>query len=207
MKKIFIIPLIISVFTSLYAQQTIKSQGEVLINGEKLTKSTVIKLGDFIETKKNSKIRFNIGVDAFSANPNSKFSFKEASKTKTLNVIAGGVLAVFKKGDGNHQVKTPNMTAGIRGTGIFTEIKEGKTYFCTCYGKTELNTKHEHKTYESTYHSPVWIKDNGEIKQETKMIAHSDDELRTLEAMVGRKPEFDTRLSYDNLDNYFKNRN
>ena len=181
MKKIFIIPLIISLFGSLYAAQTIKSQGEVLVNGKKLSKSTVIKLGDFIETKKNSKIRFNIGVDAFSANADSKFSFKGSNDAKTLNVIAGGVLAVFKKGVGSHEVKTPNMTAGIRGTGIFTQIKEGKTYFCTCYGKTELSTKHEHKEYEAIHHNPVWIKDSGEIIQETKMVAHSDDELRVLE--------------------------
>lgn len=206
MKKILIIPIIISLFTSLYAQQTIKSQGDVLINGKKLTKSTVIQLGDFIETKKNSKIRFNIGVDAFSANSNSKFSFKENNNTKTLNIIAGGVLAVFKKGVGNHEVKTPNMTAGIRGTGIFAQVKDAKTYFCTCYGKTELTTKHVHKIYEAIHHNPVWIKADGEIKQEQKMIGHNNAELRTLEAMVGRKPEFDTKLSYDNLDNYFKNR-
>ena len=206
MKKIFILPLIISFFCSLYAEQTIKSEGVVLVNGQSIGRSTVIKLGDFIETKGNSKIKFNIGADAFSAKSNAKFSLKKNATTKTLNIIAGGVLAVFKKGDGKHEVKTPNMTAGIRGTGIYTEIKDGKTYFCTCYGKTELKTKHEHHKYESTHHHPVWINSDGRFSKEKKMIGHTDNELRSLEAMVKREPEFDTKLDYDNLDNYFKNR-
>ena len=59
MKKYFLLVMIISLFTSLFASQKVVSSGEVTVNGKKLTKSTVIKIGDFIETKKNSKIKFN----------------------------------------------------------------------------------------------------------------------------------------------------
>lgn len=192
MKKILISGLIISLFSSLFASQVVKGEGDILVNGEKLTKSRVIKIGDFIETKKNSKIKFNIGVDAFMAKANSKFKLEKDGEIKTLNVIAGGVLAVFKKGVGKHEIKTPNMTAGIRGTGIYVQIVDNKTYFCTCYGKTELKTEHDHKELEATHHNMVWVKD-GKVKQTMDNLGHIDDDLRELEAMVGRVPAFDLK--------------
>ena len=192
MKKILISGLIISLFSSLFASQTVKSEGEVLVNGKKLTKSRVIKVGDFIETKKNSKIKFNIGSSAFMAKSNSKFKLEQKGDTKTLNVIAGGVLAVFKKGDGKHAVKTPNMTAGIRGTGVYAQVVGDKSYFCTCYGKTVVDSEHDHGEYEAHHHKMVWVKD-GKILPAKTMEAHTDDELRELEAMVGRVPEFDQK--------------
>lgn len=193
MKKYFLLVMIISLFTSLFASQKVVSSGEVTVNGKKLTKSTVIKIGDFIETKKNSKIKFNIGNSAFLAKSNSKFKLKEKNNTQTLDIIAGGVLAVFKKGEGKHEVKTPNMTAGIRGTGVYLQYKDGKSYFCTCYGETELHTDTEHKHLSATHHNMLWVKDLGDTKGESKMVNHDDDELRELEAMVGRIPEFDKK--------------
>ena len=195
MKKIFFITVIISLFTSLLASQKINSSGDVLVNGKKLTKSTVIKIGDFIETKKNSKIKFNIGPNAFLAKGKSKFKLEDNKGVKTLNVLAGGVLAVFKKGDGKHAVKTPNMTAGIRGTGVFVNFDEEKkkAYFCTCYGETHLHTHKEEARYSAHHHNMVWVKEDGSVKPEAKMVGHNDDDLRELEAFVGRIPEFDQK--------------
>jgi len=193
MKKIFFITVIISLFTSLLASQKINTSGDVLVNGKKLTKSTVIKIGDFIETKKNSKIKFNIGPNAFLAKGKSKFKLEDNKGVKTLNVLSGGVLAVFKKGDGKHAIKTPNMTAGIRGTGVFVNFDEEKkkAYFCTCYGETHLHTHKEEARYSADHHNMVWVKEDGSVKPEVKMVGHNDDDLRELEAFVGRIPEFD----------------
>jgi len=188
MKKIIIFLTSIFLFTSF--ADSFESSGEVYINGKKATKNTVVKLGDFIKTGKNSKVKFNIGKDAFLAKNNASFSINEKNGLKSLNVVTGGVLAVFEKG-GNHEVKTENMTAGIRGTGVYLEQKEGKAYFCTCYGETELDTHKEHKMYSATHHNMVWVKDDGSVKPADSKIGHSDDELRELEAMVGRVPEFD----------------
>lgn len=195
MRNIFIITVIISLFTSLLASQKVNSTGEVLVNGKKLTKSTVIKIGDFIETKKNSKIKFNIGPNAFLAKGKSKFKLEDNKGVKTLNVLAGGVLAVFKKGNGKHAVKTPNMTAGIRGTGVFLNFDEEKkkAYFCTCYGETHLHTHKEEARYSAEHHNMVWVKEDGSVKVEAKMVGHDDDDLRELEAFVGRIPEFDIK--------------
>lgn len=191
MKKVLILLLTVSV-GFLNAMQSIKSSGVVLINGKKLEKNQKIKFGDFIQTKSKSKVVFNIGKSAFLANENSKFSIKKEGSTQILNVIAGGALAVFKHGDGKHVVKTPNMTAGIRGTGVFAKVKDGKSYFCTCYGETELVNTHNHyaKKLKATHHNMVWVTPT-KIKPAAEMLFHSDDELRELEAFVGRIPDFD----------------
>ena len=188
MKKIIISLFSIFLFTAF--ADSLESSGEVYVNGEKATKNTVVKLGDFIKTGKNSKVKFNIGKDAFLAKDNSSFSINEKGGLKSLNVVTGGVLAVFEKG-GNHEVKTENMTAGIRGTGVYLEKREGKSYFCTCYGETQLDTHKEHEKYSATHHNMVWVKADGSVKPAKSQEGHSDDDLRELEAMVGRIPEFD----------------
>lgn len=191
MKKILMIALL-ALLSYLNANQIVKSSGEVLINGKKLEKNQEIKLGDFIETKSKSKVIFNIGKSAFLAKENSKFQINKNGSTQTLNIIAGGALAVFQHGDGKHEVKTPNMTAGIRGTGVFAQVKDGKSYFCTCYGETELENVHNHyaKKLNAIHHNMVWITPT-KIKPASKMMFHNDEELRELEALVGRIPDFD----------------
>lgn len=176
----------------LNATQTVKQTGEVLINDKPFKQGQKIKLGDFIQTKSKSKVVFNIGKSAFLANENSRFQIKDNGTTKTLNVISGGVLAVFKHGDGKHEVKTPNMTAGIRGTAVFAHVEDNKSYFCTCYGKTELVNEHNRhaKKLIASHHNMVWVTKT-KIKPVKEMFRHTDDELRELEAMVGRIPEFD----------------
>lgn len=188
MKKLFFFFMIC---TFLFAdKQLLDSKGQVLINDKMVDSNTVVNLGDFIETNKNSTVRFNIGKDAFMAKENTKFQVIKKDGEKVLNVISGGVLAVFGNED-KHSVKTENMTAGIRGTGVYLEHKDGKSYFCTCYGHTHLDTKVSSKELKATHHNMVWVKEDGNIKPAEKMLNHSDDELRTLEAMVGRVPEFD----------------
>ncbi|RXJ80995.1 FecR domain-containing protein [Arcobacter sp. F2176] len=191
MKKI-IIGLCFLFVLNIFADSVISS-GDVYINGKKVTKNSVVKLGDFIKTGKNSKVKFNIGKDAFLANADTKFSIQEKGGLKTLNVVTGGVLAVFGKGGDKHEVKTENMTAGIRGTGVYVEHIDGKSYFCTCYGQTELNTAKAHKSYEAKHHNMAWILADGTIKPAKKLRDHNDDELRELELMVGRIPPFDKK--------------
>ncbi|NVJ54279.1 MAG: hypothetical protein HWD90_11315 [Campylobacteraceae bacterium] len=189
MKKI-IIGLCSLFILNVFADSLISS-GDVYINGKKATKNSVVKLGDFVKTGKKSKVKFNIGKDAFLANSDTKFSIEEKGGLKTLNVLTGGVLAVFGESNDKHEVKTENMTAGIRGTGVYVQHKEGKSYFCTCYGETELKTAKGHKFYEAAHHEMDWVLADGTVKPAKKLKGHNDDELRELEAMVGRIPPFD----------------
>jgi len=39
----------------------------------------------------------------------------------------------------------------------------------------------------------LWVKEDGSTKPEMKMMGHSDEDLRELEAFVGRIPEFDMK--------------
>jgi hypothetical protein len=191
MRTIFILSLI---FINLLAQNIVV-EGEVKINGKKLNTHNKVNLGDFIETGKDSKVMFNVGKDAFLVKANSKFNIqKTKSGVKTLNVITGGVLGVFKKGS-KYSIQTNNMTAGIRGTGIYIESVDNKSYFCTCYGETHVTTKKAQTTLKATHHNMIWIKPDGTIKPTKDMRNHTDNELREIEKLVGRIPEFDKTVN------------
>ena len=185
MKKIIFI-LCLAILS--YSQE-IKSSGKVLVNGKILKKETVIKQGDTIETKAKSIVRFNIGKDAFKARENTKFILQKIGKIKVLNIVKGGVTAVF--GTSKHAIATPNMNASVRKAGTFTIVRDGKTYFCTCYGHSSVDALNKIIKVKATYHNNMlWITPT-KIKPTMDMEGHRDMELRQLEAMVGRKVPFD----------------
>jgi len=168
----------------------IKIEGTVYINGKKAQKNMKVSLNDFIVTKKNSKLTFTIGEDAFMAKENTTLLFNNRNNSKGLNVIKGGVLAVFKTGN-NFSLKTQNMTAGIRGTAVYLESDKDKSYYCTCYGDVDIKSKTKSQNIKAHHHNMVWVKEDGSISPAKKMRNHNDSELRELEAMVGRVPTFD----------------
>ena len=180
-------------FSALVASD-LNIDGQVTINGKKAKSGMKVNLNDFITTGKKSRVSFRIGKNAFLAKSNTKFSVENKNGIKSLNIITGGVLAVFKKGE-KYKLKTNNMTAGIRGTGIYLESKGNKSYFCTCYGETKLDTHKAHRTMRATHHNMVWVKPDGSLKRAKEMRNHTDDELRELELMVGRIPSFDNKIS------------
>ena len=82
----------------------------------------------------------------------------------------------------------------IRGTALYLKDSPYKTYFCTCYGETELITKDHRIPVSATHHNAHFITANEQgtqVTPEPKVIGHTDDELRMLEALVGRGPTFD----------------
>ena len=188
--KTTIISLLLLSSSMMAANIDVITDGKALVNGQKLTKSTVIEYGDHVETKKGSSFRFNIGKEAFLVNEETKFSLKKEDNTNVIDLVSGSILGTFSKG--KHKVKTPNMTAGIRGTVVFAMVKENKSYFCTCYGKTDVHAEHinQNTTLEATHHNMIWITDT-KIKPATKMEAHTDEQIRALDKMVGRTPKFD----------------
>jgi len=186
MKVILII--LISIYT--LVAQNIKIEGEVYINGKKATPNMKVSLNDFIITKKNSKLTFTIGKDAFMAKENTTLLFNNRNNHKTLDVIKGGVLAVFKTGN-DFSLRTQNITAGIRGTGVYLESDENRSYYCTCYGDVHIKSKTNQQNLKANHHNMVWVKEDGSINKAKKMRNHNDDELRELESLVGRIPTFD----------------
>lgn len=78
---------------------------------------------------------------------------------------------------------------------MYLNSQPDNLYFCTCYGRTELNLgRHHHETIEASHHKAFNI--TGKSAKSMTMLAtevtgHSDDDLRLLERFAGRKPAFD----------------
>jgi hypothetical protein len=92
---------------------------------------------------------------------------------------------------------------GIRGTACYVEAYKDRTYACVCYGRGELSGTEDKKPLETvitTHHdSPRLIYPKGAATriEVAKVVDHTDDELRLLEALVNRKPPFDSRFKRD----------
>ena len=95
------------------------------------------------------------------------------------------------------QVRTTTGTIGIRGTGFYVEAQPDQTYFCTCYGVSEVASVREPEKTESIiaqrHDRPVYILADGTsggLIRNAPFINHTDQELALIEALVGREPPF-----------------
>lgn len=195
-------------------------KGEVMVNGQRATESTIIKPSDKVTTGSNSYLIAAVGANAFILRDNSILDLGGANPLKTaFRLVTGKFLGVFGRLSSNQtlSVRTPVATIGIRGTGLYAESDPEKTYLCTCYGSTELVAqadyepapekpagksgrkqaeppKPEMTRVTSKHHdAPRYIlahPENGTRITPAPFINHTDLELMTLEALVGRKVPF-----------------
>lgn len=118
----------------------------------------------------------------------------EISLISSLSLFAGGLLSVSR--GTNIKVKTITATIGIRGTGFYVTSDPEQTYFCTCYGLTDVTSNfnpNSKETIKADHHDkPVYIvKDvNGDNIRKAPLIDHTDQELTLIEALVGRTTPF-----------------
>lgn len=112
-----------------------------------------------------------------------------------LRMLTGKLLTVSRHSQ--MQVHTVTATIGIRGTGFYVEADPEQTYFCTCYGTTDVvaSADPESKTtVVSTHHSrPLYIvkdQSQGNNIRNAPFINHTDQELTLIEALVGRTTPF-----------------
>jgi hypothetical protein len=78
---------------------------------------------------------------------------------------------------------------------VYVAVSPDKLYTCTCYGHTDLIVGLEREEVLATQHNAHVVTTNSRVSSQMKafeVIDHNDDELRMLEALVGRKPLFDT---------------
>jgi hypothetical protein len=108
------------------------------------------------------------------------------------------VLSVFEPG-ARKRIQTSTASIGIRGTGVYVEVDEMRTYVCTCYGEAELTPVDDPKageTVRTTHHDqPRYIYPKGmpRMIEHAPVINHTDAELVLLESLVGRKVPFDPK--------------
>ena len=175
----------------------LQSTGEVFIDGMPLKNVKQLKLNATIETKPNASVRFSIHKNAFLLKESTRvrFSHKKNGVLEGIEVLNGALLGVFDKG--KKTIKTPTVTAGLRGTGVFVRARKNYTYFCDCYGKVDIvGTKHKHlyKELNTKNHGAFEFFNIGEkhlLVTPQKALEHTNEQLRFLESLVGRVPDFD----------------
>lgn len=172
-------------------------QGTVTINKKPLTRASDIKNGDEITVLTGGKLVFSLGEDAFLVRGGSTLQVYVAENSafvSALRLVNGAVLGVFGKRKSTTQIYTVTATIGIRGTAVYAAVTPDKLYTCTCYGHTDLIVGLDSADVIATHHNAHVVTNgiNGNAQMKAfEVIDHNDDELRMLEALVGRKPIFD----------------
>jgi hypothetical protein len=173
-------------------------EGDVFINQTKINSASIIRNGDEIVVSKNGKLVFSIGEDAFLVRGGSTlqvYSEEGSVVVSALRLVGGAMLGVFGKRKKTTRIFTATATIGIRGTAVYASEAPDKFYTCTCYGHTELIVGLEKEDVIATHHNAHVVTTNSRGISQMKafeVIDHNDDELRMLEALVGRKPLFDS---------------
>jgi hypothetical protein len=172
-------------------------QGTVRVNKKPLTRASTIKNGDEIMVSPDGKLVFSIGEDAFLVRGGSTlqvYAEENSVLVSALRLVNGAMLGVYGKRKTTTRIFTATATIGIRGTAVYVAVGPEKLYTCTCYGHTDLIVGLEKADVIATHHNAHVVttgkKGNSQMKA-FEVIDHTDDELRMLEALVGRKPIFD----------------
>lgn len=182
-------------------QSIYRISGEATVNDKPATMATVVAPGDTVQTGKGSEIIFVVNSNSMILRGGSKVIIEAEKQSATsivisgLRLLTGALLSVSRNTP--MRVRTPNATVGIRGTGFYIEAEPEQTYFCTCYGTTEIaaNVDPENKeTIVAKQHDrPVYILSNegkGKNIRNAPFINHTDQELALIETLVGREPAF-----------------
>ncbi len=175
-------------------------QGSAFVNGKAANLRTPVRPGDTIETGANSEIIFVVGTQSMILRSNGRLVVQGESKAKSfflsaLRLFAGKLLSVSR--NSRMRLTTATATIGIRGTGWYAEADPEQTYFCTCYGTTDVAANDDPRSaeiVESKQHDrPLYILANapeGQSIRDAPFINHTDQELALIEALVGREPPF-----------------
>lgn len=185
-------------------QNIYSAVGEVRVNNEAATLSTPVKPGDTVQTGANSQVVFAVGTQAMILRSDSTLVIQQPATPQTslastliggLRLLTGKLLSVSRNSP--MKVITSTATIGIRGTGYYVEADPEQTYFCTCYGTTEVQATDDPQSrdmVEALHHDrPLYIvKDGGAGKniRSAPFVNHTDPELAMIEALVGRMPPY-----------------
>lgn len=169
--------------------------GDALLNGSRLRPEQAIQTGDEITTGPGSSLIFVIGNSAFHVRQNSTMAVERGASLNVvslLRLISGAVVSVWGPGS-NRRIITPTLTAGIRGTGVYTEVfaeQDNRSYFCNCYGTVEMTAGRDRVLSRSDYHQAFWGEvqaKEGRLLTPGKAINHTDEELEFLAQLVNQQ--------------------
>jgi hypothetical protein len=197
-------------------QSIYRITGQAMVNGKEATMETRIKPGDTVQTAKDSELIFVVNTHAMILRSNSHLVLEAGQQYPAparkpeekssddnpfsmvingLRMLTGKLLTVSRHSP--MRVNTVTATIGIRGTGFYLEADSDLTYFCTCYGITDVvaSADPESTTTVVSYHHnrPLYItkgESQGNNIRNAPFINHTDQELTLIEALVGRTTPF-----------------
>jgi hypothetical protein len=173
----------------------VQATGDITINGGRMAAQQTVQTGDTIATGPGSSLIFVIGSSAFHVRQNSMMTVERGASLFAVNVlrlITGAVVSVWGKGS-NRLIVTPTLTAGIRGTGVYTEVfadQDNRSYFCNCYGLVDMSAGRDKVVSRSDYHQAFWgevAPKNNRSLTAAKAINHTDEELEFLARLTGQQ--------------------
>ena len=175
--------------------------GQVTVNDKEATLETAIRAGDTVQTAQNSEIVFVVNTHSMILRGDSKMVIERPDNSPEslliggLRMISGKLLSVSRNSPMRRTSAT--ATSGIRGPGFYIESDPERTYFCTCYGATEVQATADpssRETITARHHDrPVYIVNDGGAGNNIRnapFINHTDQELALIETLVGRKTPF-----------------
>lgn len=169
--------------------------GDATVNGARLLPEQSIQTGDQITTGPNSTLIFVLGNSAFHVRQSSVMTVERGASlfaVSLLRLLTGAVVSVWGKGT-SRQIVTPTMTAGIRGTGVYTEVftkEDNRSYFCNCYGTVDVAAGADRTLSQSDYHQAFWAEaqpKDGKLLSSARAINHTDEELEFLARLAGQR--------------------
>lgn len=172
----------------------VELMGDATVNGQRLRPDQTLQTGDEIATGPGSTLIFVVGNSSFHVRQNSNVRVERGTTLNAvslLRILTGAVVSVWGKGS-SRRIVTPTLTAGIRGTGVYTEVfpnQGGRTYFCNCYGVVDLAAGGQHEVSDASYHQSFWGEPAGEGSALTpaRMLNHSDQEVENLARLIGQR--------------------
>ena len=170
----------------------VQQTGDVLLNDISLRPDQVIQTGDTLRTGPGSNLIFSMGNASFLMRQNTIMTVERGTTLSTvslLRLVQGAVASVWNKG-AERSIVTPTLTAGIRGTGVYTEVlpeQASRTYFCNCYGTVELFAGGAETVSTAQYHQSFWSTTQGAALSPAGAINHTDEELEFLARLMGQR--------------------
>ena len=182
-------------------QSIYRINGSATVNGKEATLATPIGPNDTVATAQDSEIVFVVGGHSMILRGGSHLALQGKQDglgtffINGLRLLTGKLLTVSRKQV--MRVQSSTATIGIRGTGFYIESEPDLTYFCTCYGTTDVmatNDPGSKEQVESKHHDkPLYILANaqpGKNIRRAEFKNHTDQELMLIETLVGRTPPF-----------------
>lgn len=181
-----------------HAQQrsnVVDVRGDTLVNGQRLQREQSIQTGDVVQTGPDSSLIFVLGNSSFLVRQNTYMAVERGASLFTVSVLrllSGAVASVWGKGV-PRRIVTPTLTAGIRGTGVYTEVlptQNSRSYFCNCYGTVDLNANGSQAESQAVYHQSFWAEAearNGTYLRPAGAINHTDEELEYLAKLIDQR--------------------